>query len=131
MNRVKTLETRGTTALGPGLALCSGLVSASPGAEIILCTDGLPNVGVGKLSKQSADHDPEFYSTVNTTLSFIWLPGTGTYIICEIYFSVHTYHICWNLAIKFKLDLNFNIHIVSVHINILHCTDCVMYFNNN
>ena len=63
-SKVLSLETGGTTALGPALALCVGMTSNYPSAEIILCTDGLSNVGVGNLD--SSNPEREFYATVST-----------------------------------------------------------------
>lgn len=59
---MKTLQTGGTTALGPALALCGGIASNFPSGEIILCTDGVSNVGVGNL--ESGRSDSSFYTTV-------------------------------------------------------------------
>jgi hypothetical protein len=39
----------GATALGPALSVCVGIASAHRRSEIILCTDGAPNVGIGSL----------------------------------------------------------------------------------
>ena len=60
---MKGLHTGGTTALGPSLALCVGMASNFPSAEIILCTDGVSNVGVGNLEGGRADTG--FYTTVS------------------------------------------------------------------
>ncbi|XP_064603913.1 LOW QUALITY PROTEIN: circularly permutated Ras protein 1-like [Liolophura sinensis] len=46
-SRVESLRTSGCTALGPALTVCIGITSKVPVSEIILCTDGAPNVGVG------------------------------------------------------------------------------------
>ena len=56
------LETGGTTALGPALALCVGMASNFSSAEVILCTDGVSNVGVGNL--EGGRSASGFYSTV-------------------------------------------------------------------
>ena len=47
--KVQSLHTGGTTALGPALALCVGMASNYSSSEVILCTDGISNVGVGNL----------------------------------------------------------------------------------
>ncbi|KAL8583825.1 hypothetical protein ACOMHN_040294 [Nucella lapillus] len=52
---VKGLRTGDCTALGPALAICAGFVSEVPGSEIVLCTDGMPNVGIGSLDNRFAD----------------------------------------------------------------------------
>lgn len=46
---IKNRETSGVTALGPGLALSVGMAAAEerPGSRVILCTDGMANVGIG------------------------------------------------------------------------------------
>ncbi|KAL8583824.1 hypothetical protein ACOMHN_040293 [Nucella lapillus] len=59
---VKGLRTGGCTALGPALAICAGFVSEVPGSEIVLCTDGMPNVGIGSLESSLAD--PAFYRQI-------------------------------------------------------------------
>eukprot|EP01105_Mastigella_eilhardi_P018376 TRINITY_DN4244_c0_g1_i1.p1 TRINITY_DN4244_c0_g1~~TRINITY_DN4244_c0_g1_i1.p1 ORF type:complete len:1146 (+),score=215.48 TRINITY_DN4244_c0_g1_i1:73-3510(+) len=46
---VKKLTTGGATALGPALVMALGLCVGMPGSKIILCTDGLANVGVGAI----------------------------------------------------------------------------------
>jgi len=44
------LSEKGKTALGPALAASLGLISSSkPGSMILLCTDGLANIGLGAL----------------------------------------------------------------------------------
>lgn len=58
---VSGLSTGGSTALGPALAMCVGVTSNFPSAEIIVCTDGVSNVGCGNLS----NGDSGFYTTVS------------------------------------------------------------------
>lgn len=58
---VKTLMTSGCTALGPALSICAGYISEAPSSEIVLCTDGMPNVGVGSLQ---GGQDSAFYRTI-------------------------------------------------------------------
>ncbi|XP_046381349.2 circularly permutated Ras protein 1-like [Haliotis rufescens] len=62
MEKVAELHTRGSTALGPALAICAGFVSEVPSSEIVLCTDGAPNRGIGSLSHGVSDSD--FYTTI-------------------------------------------------------------------
>ena len=58
------LHTRTGTALGPALALSVALASdRTLSSEIILCTDGVPNAGVGSLSGRR--DTTGFYSTVS------------------------------------------------------------------
>ncbi|ETO32240.1 hypothetical protein RFI_04877, partial [Reticulomyxa filosa] len=42
------LAEHGQTALGPALAVAIGIASRSRGSQVILCTDGLANIGVAK-----------------------------------------------------------------------------------
>lgn len=63
---MKGLSTGGTTALGPALALCVGMASNSASGEIILCTDGVSNVGVGNL--EDGRSDSSFYTTVRLVI---------------------------------------------------------------
>ncbi|XP_070561238.1 circularly permutated Ras protein 1-like isoform X2 [Ptychodera flava] len=81
-DNISTLEEGGRTALGPALAVCVGLTSERSGAEIVLCTDGLPNVGIGTLEGSMSRADPEYYAKVgefaknqNTTVSIIGIEG--------------------------------------------------------
>jgi hypothetical protein len=45
---VSCLE-QGATALGPALAVAVGIASQQVRSEIILCSDGIPNIGLGSL----------------------------------------------------------------------------------
>ncbi|XP_022105296.1 circularly permutated Ras protein 1-like [Acanthaster planci] len=74
--KVEGLNEGGSTALGPALAVSLGLLAKQPGSEIVLCTDGMPNEGVGSL--QGNRYDSEFYSEAGriaeeqqTTISII------------------------------------------------------------
>ncbi|XP_071490582.1 circularly permutated Ras protein 1-like [Diadema antillarum] len=79
--KVNGLRTAGSTALGPALCVSIGLLAKDPGSEIVLCTDGEPNVGVGSLggySRQGANDPSEFYRQIGnrakeqqTTISII------------------------------------------------------------
>jgi hypothetical protein len=74
------LEEDGPTALGPALCLAAGIASQKSGSEIIICTDGVPNEGIG------GEDDPkreEFYQQVGTfaknsgtTISIIGIEGS-------------------------------------------------------
>ena len=61
---MNNLHTGGSTALGPSLALCVGMSSNFPSAEVILCTDGVSNVGCGGL-EGSAGSGQTFYTSVS------------------------------------------------------------------
>jgi len=44
-----SLEECGPTALGPALLISTTMASKVRGSKVILCTDGLANIGMGKL----------------------------------------------------------------------------------
>ena len=48
-------------ALEPALAISAGMIAASPMSEVVLCTDGEPNVGVGNLDYEQGK---DFYKEV-------------------------------------------------------------------
>lgn len=61
-----SLEETGPTALGPALASAIALAAqGAPGSSVVLCTDGLANVGLGAFdeatSKEDVDKAEEFY----------------------------------------------------------------------
>jgi len=53
------LKEGGQTALGPALAVSIAMASSRPGSQVILCTDGLANVGVGSLEGADGDNDDD------------------------------------------------------------------------
>lgn len=62
---IKNLYPGSSTALGPGLLCALGTVQGKPGSRIILCTDGLANVGLGSLSNTSQMKEAQaFYERV-------------------------------------------------------------------
>jgi len=80
------LEETGSTALGPALVVATGIAGEVPGSEIVICTDGLSNVGLGKLDDIVTEEDRKgmetFYRTVGeyavshgTTISVISIKG--------------------------------------------------------
>ena len=63
--KIKSLRTEGSTALGPALLFCVELVSKKAGSSIILCTDGCANVGIGSVeSRGSVDVAEKFYEEI-------------------------------------------------------------------
>lgn len=44
---VQNLQESGATALGPALLISIGICSKKKGSALILCTDGIANVGLG------------------------------------------------------------------------------------
>lgn len=46
--QLHSIEESGPTALGPALLTAVGMASqGAPGSQVIICTDGLANVGLG------------------------------------------------------------------------------------
>lgn len=67
------LKAKGQTALGPALMLAAGMAAENPCSRIILCTDGLSNIGVGGLATELAEQSSALSSFVAdsaTTLAF-------------------------------------------------------------
>lgn len=63
---VAALRTTGCTALGPALAVSTSMAAAHGGsAEVILCTDGMPNTGVGAVDGGGAGRGRDFYEKVS------------------------------------------------------------------
>jgi hypothetical protein len=59
--KLQSIEEGGSTALGPAMTVCVGIASTSSQSSIILCTDGLSNVGVGSLDTENKKEQTEFY----------------------------------------------------------------------
>eukprot|EP01129_Flabellula_baltica_P011097 TRINITY_DN4786_c0_g1_i2.p1 TRINITY_DN4786_c0_g1~~TRINITY_DN4786_c0_g1_i2.p1 ORF type:complete len:618 (+),score=146.75 TRINITY_DN4786_c0_g1_i2:353-2206(+) len=83
---VFSLEEKGQTALGPALLVSTSIASLRPGSSVVLCTDGLANVGLGafeEASEDEMDQIEEFYVTAanyakikGVTVSIISIEGT-------------------------------------------------------
>ncbi|XP_033730319.1 circularly permutated Ras protein 1-like [Pecten maximus] len=54
IEKISSMRTKNTTALGPALATAIGMVTGTKGSEVILCTDGAPNSGVGKMNSSDS-----------------------------------------------------------------------------
>jgi len=54
-----SLEEGGQTALGPAMLVAIMMASKVPGSKVVMCTDGLANIGLGNLDKGSADGHSE------------------------------------------------------------------------
>jgi len=52
--RVFRLKETGATALGPALLIAVGIASKAERSSVILCTDGLPNIGLGTMENPAA-----------------------------------------------------------------------------
>ncbi|XP_052769779.1 circularly permutated Ras protein 1-like [Mya arenaria] len=80
--KINALSIQGSTALGPALAISAGIISGLPESEVVLCTDGEPNVGIGLFG---GDDPAEFYKRIgefarsnNTRLSILAVEGHET-----------------------------------------------------
>lgn len=61
LDKLYSLKENGKTALGPAIALSLGLASrGKPGSTVVICTDGLANIGVGELDSTKSITD-NFY----------------------------------------------------------------------
>ena len=62
--QVRSLKTYGSTALGPGLLASVALASqGKPGSKVIICTDGMANIGVGSIGYNNREGE-KFYDDV-------------------------------------------------------------------
>ncbi|EGR32285.1 type A Von Willebrand factor domain protein [Ichthyophthirius multifiliis] len=83
INVFQNLKETGRTALGPALISALGLLSKqNKGSLIILCTDGLANIGVGAFDQQQ--HSQVFYENIkqiavenDTVINVISIKGEG------------------------------------------------------
>ncbi|XP_033730993.1 circularly permutated Ras protein 1-like, partial [Pecten maximus] len=60
--KINNMRPKDRTALGPALATALGMITGCQGSEVILCTDGAPNSGVGKMN--SPDSSCKDYYTM-------------------------------------------------------------------
>lgn len=96
-----SVEETGPTALGPALVTSISMAAeGAPGSMVVLCTDGLANVGLGAFdeikSEEEAKKNDEFYERLGEfakqkgiTVSIISIEGEECNIdslskICEI-----------------------------------------------
>lgn len=87
-DKIRALQEGGSTALGPALVIAVGMCQQDKGrAEIIVCTDGASNLGVGAVDElktpaqaQEADefyrHIGELAAASNVTISLIAIAGS-------------------------------------------------------
>jgi len=60
LDKLWDLEENGATALGPALQLSIAVAGSKPGSQVILCTDGLANVGLGSLEGKETEYTPYY-----------------------------------------------------------------------
>eukprot|EP00761_Pharyngomonas_kirbyi_P008423 gb/GECH01008434.1/.p1 GENE.gb/GECH01008434.1/~~gb/GECH01008434.1/.p1 ORF type:complete len:1012 (+),score=312.14 gb/GECH01008434.1/:1-3036(+) len=76
------LEEQGPTALGPALTLATGIASQVSRSDIIVCTDGLSNIGVGNIEgdeykgTQYFSHMGRLARSHGTTVSVLGIEGS-------------------------------------------------------
>ncbi len=77
--RLNSLVAQGSTALGPALVVAAAMASGSARSEVVVCTDGEPNSGLGSSERPGA---LEFYRKVGlfarqaeANISFITIEG--------------------------------------------------------
>lgn len=82
---IDMLRPKGCTSLGPALSVAMGIVNGSVGSEIVLCTDGAPNGGIGSLSSCGVESGNHFYIKAgeyakekNITISILAVEGERT-----------------------------------------------------
>lgn len=60
--RVAGIQTKGTTALGPAVLTSVAMASkGKPGSQVIICTDGMANVGIGSFGRGGDAEAQQFY----------------------------------------------------------------------
>ena len=78
---IKSLRTEGSTALGPALVFSIGYLSRYNGSQIILCTDGEANIGMGSVLNNSEaenfyDQLADYAKSKGITVNIISMQGT-------------------------------------------------------
>jgi len=66
-NKLFTLQEGGHTALGPALLISCALAYQKPGSKVILCTDGIANVGIGSMETNN-DYKNLYRNIAKTSL---------------------------------------------------------------
>ncbi|KAK6171246.1 hypothetical protein SNE40_019475 [Patella caerulea] len=86
--QVLKLYASGQTALGPSIVVALGLASRYSGSKIILCTDGLANVGLGKFTCGNSEEQEIFYNDIGVkavekgvSISVITIKGAETKLV--------------------------------------------------
>jgi hypothetical protein len=78
-SRLFSIEEGGSTALGPALTFVTGVAAQKRGSEIILCTDGLPNEGLGTdASSRQAFYErlAKYAESAGVSISVLGIEGT-------------------------------------------------------
>lgn len=68
IKKIEALEESGQTALGPALLISVAIASQIPGSRVVLCTDGLSNLGLGAIealnNTEARKEASQFYDRV-------------------------------------------------------------------
>ena len=87
-DHVFSLEEGGATALGPALLIATTMAAQHAGSKVIVCTDGMANIGMGRLDQEDQMQEGEFYeevgleaSTKGVTISVISIKGTDCKLV--------------------------------------------------
>ncbi|KAJ3423644.1 hypothetical protein M0812_30177 [Anaeramoeba flamelloides] len=59
IKKVYSLQENGQTALGPAAAIASAIAGQKKGSKVILCTDGLSNIGIGALEEDEQEEQQQ------------------------------------------------------------------------
>jgi hypothetical protein len=77
---IDRLETEGMTALGPALLVAVALASKAAGSKVVMCTDGLANLGIGSLDSSSS----EIYSVASSFYSDVITLAKENRLACSL-----------------------------------------------
>jgi hypothetical protein len=97
------LEEGGATALGPALVVAEGMCAKSPGAKIVICTDGnstdssillmvtcllgLSNVGLGSLDSLVTDEEKDAVAKFYEQIGMICMSEFCSSVVHEFYLN--------------------------------------------
>jgi hypothetical protein len=116
---IQGLTESGSTALGPALLVSIGLAGSVAGSSVVLCTDGVANVGLGSLedyrAENAATHPaPAFYLGAagealqrGVSVSIVTIKGTSTNLELIAKVAASTQGMT-DIVDPLKLDQNFN-----------------------
>ncbi|BFZ09225.1 hypothetical protein BsWGS_12264 [Bradybaena similaris] len=77
--KIEILDELGRTALGPALVIAQSMAGDAEGSKIIMCTDGVANIGLGRLEDTTDDEINKFYNEIiNASL----LSGVSITLLC-------------------------------------------------
>eukprot|EP01027_Heterolobosea_sp_BB2_P022425 GEZU01033021.1.p1 GENE.GEZU01033021.1~~GEZU01033021.1.p1 ORF type:complete len:968 (+),score=243.56 GEZU01033021.1:73-2976(+) len=133
--KIFQLEETGSTALGPALCVALGIASQSERSEIIVCTDGLSNVGVGESSQGKAFYERcgEFARSTGTTISCIGIEGTDCAITnLEVAASISSgvVNVVNPLELQRQMRMIIDNPIIAINTNVKVILPSVLAFRN-